>query len=201
MKGNGVSWFFNSCRKYFGVPDGAYLYTPQDADLQIIERKNEKYIVDHLIERFNGHPREGYDFFQENELLSDSDLYDMSKLSEYLLSAINYNEVIEKRRANYALMHDRLKQLNHYNAAPDGDNVSIFYPLLLDRNIDRNQLAGKDIFISQFWKEALQHTDIEGFELEKGLVNLLWPLPIDQRYSLEDMDRLAAAVLEVINKK
>src|SRR6476661_1734204 len=26
--GNGRSWFFNSCRKFFGVPDGSFLYVP-----------------------------------------------------------------------------------------------------------------------------------------------------------------------------
>lgn len=200
MKGNGVSWFFNSCRKFFGVPDGAYLYIPNEAALEVVENKNEHYIVDHLIKRFNGHPGDGYNYFQENEVLLDSGIMAMSKLSEYLLSGVDYDEVIERRRTNYAFVHERVKHVNVYDATPTGDNVSIFYPLLLDRIIDRNQLAKQGIFISQFWKEALQQADIEGFELEKGLVNLLWPLPIDQRYSPEDMNHMISAILELINK-
>lgn len=66
-KGNGRSWFFNSCRKFFGVPDGAYLYPPDSIQVEPVESNNETYTLEHLIKRFNGHVQEGYAAFQEKK--------------------------------------------------------------------------------------------------------------------------------------
>ena len=196
-KGNGVSWFFNSCRKIFGVPDGSYLYCPSSVQMPAVENRNEGYIADHLLKRFNGHTKEGYNDFLQNEIRTDSGLQAMSKLSEYLLSGIDYKEVIKIRRANYQFLHERLKDINLFQAGVDDSNVPICYPLLLDREIDKSLLFDKDIFIPTFWKDTRQR-GIAGFEFEKELTDKLWPLPIDHRYSTGEMELLTTALTRII---
>jgi hypothetical protein len=189
MKGNNTSWFFNSCRKFFGVPDGSYLYTPARMLFPVIEAKNEGYVMTHLLNRFNGHAREGYSSFLENEILAGNGILGMSKLSEYLLSNIDYEDAMEKRKANYSYVHNRLKGMNLFDASFHVGGVPMCYPLLPTNIINTQTLAADNIFIPSFWKDT-HNRNMEGFEIEKKLTTHLLPLPVDQRYSITEMDIL-----------
>ena len=200
VKGNGVSWYFNSCRKFFGVPDGSYLYVPEGVQLPEIQPANEDYTTDHLVKRFNGHVREGFVSFQQNEELAGAGHSGMSRLSEYLLSNIDFNDVIRKRRENYIYLHERLKEFNTFHAELTTDQVPISYPLVLKQKIDKSPMFARDIFIPTFWKDT-QEREVEGYAFEKAFTDLLWPLPIDQRYNTEDMELLYQALISTINLK
>src|SRR4029079_19175265 len=130
QKGNNRSWFFNTCRKFFGVPDGAYVYAPAGVSLPVATSRHENYRTDHLIKRFNGHPQEGYAAFQENEQLCDCEITGMSKLSEYLLSNIDYKKVAEKRHANYNYLDEIFGGINKLKISPEAEGVPMCYPLL-----------------------------------------------------------------------
>jgi hypothetical protein len=198
MKGNGMSWYFNSCRKFFGVPDGSYLYTPLGAELPVITERNEGYIIDHLLKRLNGHTQEGYEFFLQNETLADSTVIGMSKLTEYLLSGVNYEEIIEKRRTNYAFLHERLKGINGYDATLGFDNVPLSYPLVLDATIGKEALFAANIFIPSFWADVKER-QTENFETEKKITDRSWPLPVDHRYSIADMEVVCKAITGILS--
>jgi hypothetical protein len=197
MKGNGVSWFFNSCRKFFGVPDGSFMYCPTGMELPVVETKNEDYIIDHLLKRFNGYTSDGYKLFQENEILVGKGIDGMSKLSDYLLSGINYNEIIERRRSNYDFLHKRFKAINPIDIATGNTNVPLCYPLLLDKGISKSDLFKANIFIPTLWKDT-HNRGITGFEFEKEFTVRLWPLPIDHRYSFDDMELLYSSITGIL---
>jgi len=197
MKGNNISWFFNSCRKFFGIPDGSYLYCPEGAKLPEIGSRNESYIIDHLLKRFNGHASEGYEYFLQNEILAGEGISYISKLSEYLLSNINYEEAIKKRQENYSYLHDRLKEKNLFNALPCDGDIPMCYPLLIGRNTGKTMLFASKIFIPSFWRDT-NHRNIDGFDFEKSLTDKLWPLPVDQRYSLADMEILYESIINFV---
>jgi len=199
MQGNGVSWFFNSCRKFFGVPDGAYLYVPDGVSLPTKYAANEDYSVEHLVKRFNGHPGEGYRFFQDNEKLAGGEVFAISKLSEYLLSQINYDQVATQRRENYKFLQARLQHINLLPAQPVTENVPMCYPLLLNEKVDKASFFDRQIFVPSFWKDTLERAD-KGFNHEKWLTEHLLPLPVDQRYSRDDMELIISVVSEVVNK-
>jgi len=199
MKGNGVSWFFNSCRKFFGVPDGSYMYTPAGIQMPIVDTPNEEYITDHLIKRFNGHTNDGYTDFLKNEELTDSTISGMSNLTEYLLSGVDYNTAMTQRRENYAFLHKEFKEINRFDATEDNDSVPMCYPLLLDKKTEKSLLFDQHIFIPGFWKDV-QERRVDGFEFEKSLADNLWPLPVDHRYSIQDMGTIADALTNVILK-
>lgn len=192
-KGNGLSWFFNSCRKFFGVPDGAYLYPPDTVKIAVIESRNEAYTLEHLVKRFNGHTQEGYAAFKENEQLCGPEIKGMSALTEYLLSQINYTEVIARRRANFERLHYTFKNLNQLAIKTEGECVPMVYPLLTEDPIDRNVLYQNGIYIPTFWAEVNEGNN-KGFETEPKLAEQLLPLPIDHRYNDADMERMAATI-------
>ncbi len=196
MKGNGVSWYFNSCRKFFGVPDGSYLYAPQDVAVQQPQHRNEHYMTDHLLQRFNGHAAEGYATFLKNEQLAGSEVLAMSKLSEYLLSGTDYTATAAARRDNFRFLHDQLGGNNLMDAALPTDSVPMCYPWLTNRSIDKASLYGQEIFIPSFWKDTLLR-NTNGYDLEKMLTDKLWPLPVDHRYTLADMALMCDAIAKL----
>lgn len=196
-KGNGKSWFFNSCRKFFGVPDGAYLYPPNHIQVEVIESRNEVYTVEHLIKRFNGHTREGYEAFKENENLCGPEVTGMSVLSQHLLSNINYSEVMARRRANYKCLHHLFKNQNQLSIFIEEESVPMVYPLITEHQIDRNVLYEGGFYIPTFWAEVKVGGDSE-FKTERKMAERLLPLPIDHRYNEADMQRMAAAIQHTI---
>jgi hypothetical protein len=192
-KGNGQSWYFNSCRKFFGVPDGAYLYAPGTVSIDAVESRNEEYTVAHLIKRFNGQVQEGYTAFKENETLCGSGITGMSVISEYLLSHINYTEVIAARKANFNCLHYIFKNLNQFAIITDGESVPMVYPLITPYHTDRDKLYRNGIYVPTFWEEVKEGSE-KGFETESKLAESLLPLPIDHRYQQADMQRMAAVI-------
>ncbi len=198
MKGNGVSWFFNSCRKFFGVPDGAYLYVPEGAGLKPPTGRNQRYVTEHLIKRLEGNTSEGYPIFLQNEDLMDCEITGMSEFSEQLMSGINYTEVMEKRLANYSALHERLGDINQYNALSADGCVPMCYPLLLlNETADAVKRKLNNIFIPTFWGEVTERS-ATGYEVEKNIAEKLLPLPIDHRYSTSDMEYLAASLYNIV---
>jgi hypothetical protein len=192
-KGNGSSWFFNSCRKFFGVPDGAYLYPPDHIRLEPVDSRNETYTVEHLMKRLNGHVQEGYNAFTENEKLCGPEVTGMSVLSELLLSDIDYTEVINRRRANFNYLHRVFKNQNQFSMAVEEESVPMVYPLMTATPIDRENLYRNKIFVPTFWAEVKDGNSLE-YATEIKLANNLLPLPIDHRYNEEDMKRMAALI-------
>ncbi|MCW3122944.1 MAG: hypothetical protein JWQ38_2436 [Flavipsychrobacter sp.] len=186
-KGNGVSWFFNSCRKFFGVPDGSYLYCPQGVSLQLPGAQNEDYIIDHLMLRYNGHTRDGYPYFTANEEQVGRGIDRMSYLGECLLSRINYKEVMDTRVENYSYLHSLLRDTNLFNAAIDEGMIPMCYPYLPASVLDKASLGEQNIFIPSFWADVLQR-NMEGFDIEKKFAAELCPLPVDHRYTTADME-------------
>jgi hypothetical protein len=192
-KGNGRSWYFNSCRKFFGVPDGAYLYPPDGVPVQPIESSNPAYTMMHLIKRFNGQVQEGYAAFQENEELCGPEITGMSAISRHLLSHINYTEVIAARKANFNCLHHIFENLNQFAIITDPETVPMVYPLITPYKTDREKLYSHGIYVPTFWAE-IKSGSKKGFETESKLAESLLPLPIDHRYQETDMQSMAAVI-------
>jgi hypothetical protein len=196
-KGNGRSWFFNSCRKFFGVPDGAFVYGPDEINLPAVESNNEMYTLEHLVKRFNGHTREGYAAFQQNEIYCGAAITGMSTITRHLLSNINYEAVIEKRRANFNYLHQVFKHTNRLPVTANDDSVPMVYPLLPAGTVNRQALYNSNLFIPTFWTEIITG-DESGYTVEQRLAEKLLPLPVDHRYGINDMKRMATFIQSML---
>lgn len=173
-----------SCRKFFGVPDGAYLSTDKklDEELKIDISKDR---VEHLLGRYEGLASDYYNrFLKVDEQFNGETLKQMSKVTRNLMGAINYQNVIQKRNKNYNYLE---KELNKYNQVNFISYKGPFcYPFYAENGLKlRRNLAEKKIYIPTLWKNVLQVTSEDSIEYRYS-ANIL-PIPCDQRYDEDDL--------------
>ena len=187
---------FTSARKYFGVPDGAYLYMPKKIKQNFERFKNIS--TDHLVNRLIGNQEQSYRQFLKYEKSLTSEIKKISILSELLLSNINYLDVIKKRKHNYLFWSSVLNELNQLKLDHVNENINPFcYPFLPAKYLDKRVLYQKHFFIPSYWPDTLNRK-IKGYKYEKYLSNNLLPLPVDHRYAEKDLKRMAEFLLNIL---
>ncbi|NQX43090.1 hypothetical protein SAMN05421820_114141 [Pedobacter steynii] len=191
----GVDTFY-SCRKFFGVPDGAYLYTESNTRLSL-ESDISVYRFSHLIKSIDLSIETGYhDYLKNNIILGNNPIKKMSVLSQRILSGINYEDCCSIRNANFQHLHQALGPINQLpiNLVPiDGPMV---YPLVIDQSDARKELIAKKIFVATYWPNVLEWASGDLFE--HYLTRHLLPLPVDHRYGTRDMDHMIKTVRSLL---
>jgi hypothetical protein len=196
-RGRGRAWSFNSARKFFGVPDGAYVYGP-DATSLTPRGVNDSVLIAHLTTRMTGPQDVAYQQYVEAERSVSSDVLAPSAMATRLLGGIAYEDARVARRRNYAQLHGRLSANNalRIDFALGADAAPFCYPFLPARASLHRLLWQREIYVPRLWPEV-ESRDADGFVWERDLASRLLPLPVDQRYGPGEMDRVADAVLEV----
>lgn len=189
---NGIDTFY-TCRKFFGVPDGAYLYTDQLLDDEF--EQDESYErMSFLLKRIDLGAEAGYaDFREQSHLLVGQSIKRMSKLTERLMQSIDYQWVAKRRRENFELLHQSLEGSNKYHVHLPSEAVPMIYPYLTERKNLREYLIKNRIYVARYWPNVLEWTTKDDIEYMLALHTQY--LPIDQRYAAEDMKR----IIDIIN--
>ena len=176
-----------TCRKFFGVPDGGYLYT--DCTLSEILQKDESYDrLTFLAGRLEHSANEFYSAYRENEQRIDElPLRRMSMVTQNILRGIDYEQIKKERERNFSYLHERLRSINQLELClPDGPYM---YPLLVKDGAEiRRSLQEKRIYIPTLWPNVLQECPIDSLEYQYATDIL--PIPVDQRYDVGDMETI-----------
>ena len=183
QNGHSGYWSFTSARKYFGVPDGAFLYAP--VHLEIKADRFTGISLAHGLLRRLGRQEEAYEAYKLYERSLDCNVHRISEVSEGLLRGVDTTWVADVRRQNFNFMHAALKEVNCLPIGQVSD-VPFCYPYLPASPIDRNGLNAKGIFVPSLWPDIASR-GIEGFDFEKRISVELLPLPIDHRYTPADL--------------
>ena len=184
---------FYTCRKYFGVPDGAYLYTDAKADFEL-EQDVSYDRMSFLLKRIDLGAEVGYpDFREQSEHLVGQPIKRMSKLTERLMQSIDYQTVIQRRRENFNYLHPHLANTNQFQVTLGDEDVPMVYPYICNDDHLREKLIDNKVFVARYWPNVLQWTSAD--ELEYRLALQIQPLPIDQRYGVDDMDWIIKTIL------
>ena len=187
----GIDTFY-TCRKFFGVPDGAYLYCDKVLDEYIRQDYSYDRMI-HLMKRIDLSAEEGYkDFRKADDGLDNQPILRMSKLTERLMQSIDYDDVAKKRRANFMQLHNALCDSNRLNLPLDNDSVPMVYPYMVSREGLREKLIENKIFVARYWPNVLDWT--EKGSIEYQFTEQMLPSPIDQRYGEEEMNRIIKLV-------
>ena len=188
---NGIDTFY-TCRKFFGVPDGAYLYT--DKLLGDEFEQDESYErMSFLLKRIDLGAEAGYaDFREQSRLLVGQPIKRMSKLTERMMQSIDYGWVAKRRRANYNHLLESLKDSNLLQISLDNDTVPMVYPYLMTRERLRDNLIRNKIFVACYWPNVSEWADENS--LEKRLVQQMVPIPVDQRYDILELEYIIRTI-------
>lgn len=180
---------FKSPRKFFGLPDGGIAQTSKK--LSKILPKGISYTrLEHLLLRSDlEQAAKGYLIFKQNEeLLQGLPIEEMSNLTQKLLNNCNFKKAKQIRLNNFKFLHKELKSKNLLKIDLDITDVPMVYPFLFEQKNLRNKLIKNKIYIAKYWPDIELNDGIG--EDEIFLQNNLLPLPLDQRYALNDMQRV-----------
>ena len=184
-----------SCRKFFGVPDGAYLSTDCLLEEELPEDVSSGRLK-HLLGRFETGSASTYyqDFKKNDESIKTLELRTMSKLTHNFLGAIDYDKVKKIREENYLFLHEQLKGTNRLNLTlPEGPYA---YPFYCENGMElRRELAEQKIYVPTLWPNVLCSDDL----IAKDYAENILPLPCDQRYQLFDLEEMINKVKKCID--
>lgn len=185
-----------TCRKFFGVPDGGYLYTTCEREKRLSQDESHERIG-FLAGRFEQSAHNFYSAYRENEEKIDAlPLKSMSKVTHNLLRGIDYKNAAIIREDNFKYLHHRLKNKNLLNIRlPKGPYM---YPFLTENGaVLRNELQKEQIYIPLLWPNVKQ--DLNSTDVEYKLSDNILPLPCDQRYVNNDMDYIVERIIRLEN--
>lgn len=182
-----------TCRKFFGVPDGGFLYTDavSDADYQ----KDESFERMHyLLGRFERTASEFYsEYVSNNHMFSGEPVKLMSRLTENLLHGIDYDYVKDRRTENFRLYHDQFRKISKTELREI--QGAFAYPLMTGNGKElRKTLRQKNIYIPLLWPNVIN--DCSGDSLEYLFAENILPLPCDQRYDSNDINFIIEAIID-----
>lgn len=172
-----------SCRKFFGVPDGAYLKTDQKLK-RFLENEKTNENMGHLLGRYEKNASEFYDEYHKSEQrFYNTPIRHMSHISHNILKAIDYDKVYKIRMKNFGYLNRALKKWNSLNIKTPERPFA--YPLYHKNGIEiRKYLAERKIYIPVLWPNVL---DLKDCFLERDYAANILPIPCDQRYTEDDM--------------
>ena len=181
----GIDTFYTA-RKFFGVPDGAYLYTDTCLDIDLPQDESFER-TSHLLKRLETGAEGGFaDYQSHEEDLCHQSIKRMSQLTERILESIDYEAVKTIRRKNYVTLARELQTSNLLALSLSEDAIPMVYPYWNDKSfLLKKQLQEQRIYTATYWSNIADSNMVEG-----RLKNQLLPLPIDQRYGEEDMNQI-----------
>lgn len=187
----GIDTFY-TCRKFFGVPDGAYLYTDKMLEVELEQDQSYERMLS-LTKRIDLSPEAGYqDFRDTSKALVGQPIKWMSKLTQRMMLGIDYEAVAKRRTDNYQMLQDALGKENNLELPLEEDAVPMVYPYLVPAEGLREKLIENKIFVARYWPSVLECTNKE--DIDYLLASQMQPLPIDQRYGEVEMKRIIETI-------
>ncbi|MDD3219239.1 MAG: hypothetical protein PHC41_08890 [Lachnospiraceae bacterium] len=183
-----------SCRKFFGLSDGAYLSTELEPTIKL----DTDYSASRLTHILGRYEKDGSTYYQQ--MLDNAAHYHeeepkwMSELTHNLLRGIDYEGIRKQRQSNFNTLDSLLGEANGRQFLnPEGP---LCYPFYMKNGMAmRKKLAEKKIYVPTYWNNVLKDCAQETAEYDCA-ANIL-ALPCDQRYGKQEMQIVAEEVLRL----
>ncbi|WP_265132318.1 hypothetical protein [Chryseobacterium oranimense] len=183
----GVDTFY-SPRKFVGVADGGFLSSDKKINSDF-ERDQSYDRMSHLLKRIDLSAEEAYiDFCANDRSLENQPIKLMSNLTKKILSTLNFDDIKKRRKENFAFLNERLKENNLLKIDISEDSVPMIYPFRTKNKDLKKQLINKKIYCATYWPNVFEWCSEEtnSYMLAEEII----ALPIDQRYSINDMRKI-----------
>ena len=180
-----------SCRKFVGVPDGAYVIG-KNAE-SFVDEYEQSYSSDtalFMLQRIEyGCEGKSYQSRQINEHRIDTeDCKKMSKLTQTILCGTDYEFIKQKRRENFLYACKLFGKINCINpeSFADRDTIPMVYTLVIENDAALDKLQNAKHFQGHWWSYLLNEVPMDSFEY--WISRYMLPITIDQRYGQEELD-------------
>lgn len=183
-----------SCRKFFGVADGAILYTDKKLDIDF-ERDESFERIHFLLGRYEKGASEFYtEYLENNKRFNREPIKKMSKLTENLLHAVDYEKIKKQRTENFEYLHRKIGDRNQLDIViPEG---AFMYPFYIENGGEiRRALVENHIYVPILWPNVLEQC--RETETEYKMAQNILPLPCDQRYGEKEMNFICEFIKKV----
>lgn len=184
-----------SPRKFVGLPDGGLVYT--NSKLELPNKQDHSYgRCSHLLKRIDLSAEEAYSDYQFNDKsLENQSAKRMSKLTQYLLKGVDFEIVRKKRVENFNFIAQALNEENKIKVEQliSKEDIPMVYPYYTeDAEFFRKKLTQNKIYCAQYWPNVLQwcNENYNSHHLTKNII----AIPIDQRYSIRDIEKIRACI-------
>lgn len=184
-----------SARKFVGVADGGFAVGTSMTEPFSYPVDNASDHDSHLLIRKEQGAEAGFKDYQQNECkLNNHPICRMAPQTEEILTHIDYEKVIAKRRSNFEYLHQALGIRNQL-VLPEFSTFAcpMVYPFIGGDADLRNKLTNNKIFVARYWPNVLEWC--EENDIEYKFAKYILPLPCDQRYGKEDMERIINIIL------
>ncbi|WP_264554528.1 hypothetical protein [Flavobacterium sp. N1946] len=175
------------------MADGAYLYTNKMLSTSLeLDYSFER--MGHLLKRLDVGAEDAYAMFLDNDAsLVNQPIKKMSRLTQKILSAVDYDFIKARRIENFDFLHSRLNVSNLLKLNKNEDEVPMVYPYRTNDVELKKRLRNCKIFCPTYWPNVKEWcSDIQ---LEYKLTEEIIAIPIDQRYTINDMQ----SILKIID--
>lgn len=186
-----------SAKKFFGVPDGAYLISKTILPSIEIPSYASGY-SEYLIKSYEEGTNAAYRLKKEVDKKLADNYGPMSMFAMGLLKNVNYNRVKQQRIRNYKALKSSLDIFNELTL-PESCAAYQFPLLIRDKGrVLKKCLIENKVYVPTLWEgEDLKSN---GNEYEIGMMNDCVFLPMDQRYSEEDMKNISLIIEKNIRR-
>lgn len=191
-----------SCRKYFGVPDGAYFYSSDinEKHYRMLEIDDSSSRFSHLFGRLEVSASEYYNEFLKNEIcINTLKIEKMSLLTQNFLKSFDYQYIKKVRLENFKILDSLIGKFNKFKIK---NHAGLFmYPMRVNNNANllRKKFIENKIYVPILWSNILN--DYNKYNINYKLANNMILLPIDQRYNTKDMKFIANIFFKLLSEK
>lgn len=184
-----------SPRKFVGIPDGGIAFTDDIIETMSYDVDNSFDRCEHLLIRHDKGATEGYSAFKGNSSkLRNQNIKQMSNLTKQFINSVDFDFVKKKRIENFNYLHTHLKNSNRLYIDNYGEYACpMVYPYYTNNNTLKQRLIDEKIFVATYWPNVLEWCNME--DIEYKLASSIIAIPIDQRYGMEDMNRIIKEIL------
>jgi len=182
---------FYSLRKFGGVADGGIacapypLQLPQETDLSA-----QRALF--LLQRTESGAAAALEASEQAEAMLQAPARRMSPLTRRMAAGINWKRAAQARCRHYEILQKALGCLNRLTLPQQAPCAPFCYPLVTGIPDLRDSLVEAGIALPLFWPEVIETT--APADTENRLARTLLPLPLDQRYTARDMNRLCRLI-------
>lgn len=179
---------FYSPRKFVGIPDSGIVITDGLFEKEL-ETDCSYDRCSHHLKRYDLGSSAGYDDFRDNSRkLLMQPILKTSALTMRLLDSIDFEDVKAKRLKNFKVLHNAFGSTNELSISLAPSSVPMVYPYLCKDDSLRAKLISEQVFVATYWPNVFDWC--EENDIEYKFAKYILPLPCDQRYGEEDMERI-----------